>query len=257
VLQRTLSAIGEHVEQIAARLRSGEAGEPDEAARLRSFVTAATSQLWLAHTAAQMERVAALEETVGEQYAVGRSLLDRRGVDPRSLAWMGATTVRLGCLAVWDGDPGNSLLRITGVYDPTGALARSAELVDSLVPVTGFPTREMVGLPDAAGGEAMFVIPVCTGDTDWGVLAVVGWIDARSKDARASYNHWAALLAVAFEQQALLEQVLASEERYDVLLGAMPPDPRSRGGRGQWGRPPARQRSPRRPRHRRRGPAVP
>ena len=217
-LQRTLSAVGEHV----AQLLDETSDDPDAAVRRRlgRFVLRATSAFWLAHTAAHMERTAVLEHTIAEQYAVGMSLLDRGGVDPRSLHWLAATPVRLACLAVWDGTPGSSPLRITGVYDPAGSLTQPPELVGTLVPVTGFPTRQMVELPDATAGETMFVIPVRTGGTDWGVLAVMGWIDARSMDARASYNHWAALLAVAFEQERLLEQVLASEERYAVAARA-------------------------------------
>ena len=217
-LQRTVATVCDHVEE----LLDDPAGGLDAAAQraLRGVVLRATSAFWVAHTAARMERAAVLEDTIAEQYAVGMSLLDRRGVDPRSLHWMASTAVRLGCLAVWEGTPGSSPLRITGVYDPAGSLSGSPGLVGTLLPVTGFPTQEMVGLPDAAGGEAMFVIPVRAGDTDWGVLAVVGWIDASSMDARASYNHWAALLAVAFEQERLLEQVLASEERYAVAARA-------------------------------------
>ena len=217
-LQRTVSAFGEHVDQVMDETKGGQ--DAVTRRRLGRFVRRATSAFWLAHTATTMERTAALEHTIAEQYAVSMSLLDRRGIDPRSLHWMAATPVRLGCLAVWDGTPGSSLLRITGVYDPARSLTRSPELVGTAVPVTGFPNRQMVDLPNAAAGEAMFVIPVRTGDTEWGVLAVVGWIDARSMDARASYNHWAALLAVAFEQERLLEQILASEERYSVAARA-------------------------------------
>jgi diguanylate cyclase (GGDEF)-like protein/PAS domain S-box-containing protein len=217
-LQRGMAAFGEHVEQM-----TDETGGDLAAAarrRLGRFVLRATSAFWLAHTAARMEQSAVLEHTIAEQYAVGMSLLDRRGVDPRSLHWMAATPVRLGCLAVWEGTPGSSGLRITGVYDPADSLTGSPELVGTLVSVAGFPSRNMVELCDATAGEVTFVIPVRAGDTDWGVLVVVGWIDARSMDARASYNHWAALLAVAFEQERLLEQVLASEERYAVAARA-------------------------------------
>jgi diguanylate cyclase (GGDEF)-like protein/PAS domain S-box-containing protein len=217
-LQRTMAAFGEHVEQLMDEI----SGDLDVATRRRlgRFVVRTTSTFWLAHTAARMEQTAALEWASAEQYAVAMSLLDRRGVDPRSLHWMTATPVRLGCLAVWDESTGSRRLRITGVYDPGGALTRSQELVGTLVPVTGFPGRQMMELADATAAEAVFVVPVRAGDTDWGVLAVVGWIDSKSMDARSSYNHWAALLAVAFEQERLLELVLASEERYSVAARA-------------------------------------
>jgi diguanylate cyclase (GGDEF)-like protein/PAS domain S-box-containing protein len=217
-LQRTVDTFGDHVEQLlgATALQLGETGRR----RAGRFVRRATSALWLAHTAARMEQTERLEHTIVEQYALGMSLLDRRGVDPRSLGWLAATPVRFGCLALWDGTPGSSPLRIAGVYDPAGSLTGSQDLVGTVVPVNAFPSDQMLGLPDATTGEVAFVIPVRTDDTDWGVLAVVGWIDSRSMDARGSYNHWAALLAVAFEQERLLEQVRASEERYAVAARA-------------------------------------
>ncbi len=167
-----------------------------------------------------LSRAARLESTIAEQYAVSMSLLDRQGVDPRTLQWMSSTHVRLGSLALWEGTPGQSGLRVSGVYDPEGVLAGSASLVGTVVAATEFPSREMVAQPDPRAGEVTFVIPVRARGTDWGVLAVVGWIDARSMDARATYNHWAALLAVAFEQERLLEDVRASEERYAVAARA-------------------------------------
>lgn len=217
-LQRTVQALGDHAEQLLAPA----AGGLDVTMRRRAggLVLRATSALWLAHTAARMEQSAGLERTIVEQYAVGMSLLDRRGVDPRSLDWMVSTPVRFGCLALWDGTPGSSSLRIAGLYDPDRTLTGSEDLVGSTMAVSSFPSRPMLRLPVANTGEVAFVIPVRTGDTDWGVLAVVGRIDSQSMDARGSYNHWAALLAVAFEQEQLLEQVRTSEERYAVAARA-------------------------------------
>ncbi len=217
-LQRIVLALGERLEELQDP--TGAALDSTGRARAERLVLRATSALWLAHTGVRMEESARLEHTILEQYAVGMSLLDRRGVDPRSLAWMAATPVRVGCLALWDGAPGSSPLRIAGVYDPAGSLSGSPVAVGTAVAVSDFPSREMLGLPDAPAGEVAFVIPVRTADTDWGVLAVIGWIDSKSIDARGSYNHWAALLAVAFEQERLVEQVRASEERYTVAARA-------------------------------------
>ena len=217
-LHRTVIALGEHVEELCDP--EGAPLDVTRRGRAAQLVVLASSSLWLAHTAVRMQESAQLEHTIVGQYAVGMSLLDRRGEDPRSLSWMAATPVRVGCLALWDGAPGASPLRIADVYDPAGALHGSPVDVGATVGASAFPHSEMLTLPDADAGEVAFVIPIRTGGTDWGVLAVIGWIDAKSTDARGSYNHWAALLAVAFEQERLLAQVRASEERYTVAARA-------------------------------------
>ncbi|MCU1432957.1 MAG: diguanylate cyclase with sensor [Actinotalea sp.] len=216
-LQRLVTAVTDHIGSVLA---PPTATSVDHRDRLVALLTRVPSAFWLAHTDSHLDRAATLERTIAEQYAVSMSLLDRRGVDPRALHWMSSTSVRLGCLAVWEGVPGQSLLRVTGIYDPREALAGSAVGVGSLLPSSAFPAVDLVDQGDPRSGEITFVIPVRASGTDWGVLAVVGSIDARSRDARASYNHWAALLAVAFEQERLLEDVLASEERYAVAARA-------------------------------------
>lgn len=213
-LVRLTAAVTEHVADVISTT-------PGSGNRLLlSLTNRFSSALWLAHTASYLARASTLEHTIAEQYAVSTSLLNRCGGDPRTLAWMSTTPVRIGCFAAWQGVPGDSELRIEGIYDPRATLAGSDIGVGTRLPATAFPSSDMLAQADAAQGEVTFVIPVRRGGADWGVLSVIGWIDPFSRDARASYNHWAALLAVAFEQERLLEDVLTSEERYAVAARA-------------------------------------
>jgi PAS domain-containing protein len=66
----------------------------------------------------------------------------------------------------------------------------------------------------------VFVVPVKAGGKDWGLLAVTGGVDAKLAIGRETLNHWAALLAIAFEQEALLDDVRRSEERYALAAQA-------------------------------------
>jgi PAS domain S-box-containing protein len=82
---------------------------------------------------------------------------------------------------------------------------------------------------------------VSTERRDWGLLAVIGSVEHRATSVRDTYNHWATLLAVALEQDELIESarrqrenlerafarerelatsVRASEERYALVTRA-------------------------------------
>lgn len=167
-----------------------------------------------------LTRTAALESSIAEQYAVSMSLLDPNGAAARSLLWMSATHVRLGCLALWDGGPGSGQLKVAGVYDPDGALMGPEPLLGTRIATTRFPPEAMLHHADPQSAEVTFVLPVKARGADWGLLAVVGRIDSTSIYSRAAYNHWAALLTVAFEQEHLQEVLRASEERYAVAARA-------------------------------------
>ena len=102
---------------------------------------------------------------------------------------------------------------IVGTYDPDGTLP---DLLDAQLPARRFlPSRSSLR-SSRQSGEICVVVPVRTAARDWGLLAVVGDVDATS--AREPYQHWAALLCAALESQRLQQEVSRSA-LYDALTG--------------------------------------
>ena len=98
-----------------------------------------------------------------------------------------------------------------------------------------FPPTALTRAGTVGSNELTFVVPVTFGGSDWGLLAIDGTVETRATSARDRFNHWAALLAVALDQERLLanlreqrraleqaaarerslaDTVRASEERY-------------------------------------------
>jgi diguanylate cyclase (GGDEF)-like protein/PAS domain S-box-containing protein len=153
------------------------------------------------------------ENSMREQYEIGIQLLDHYRVDPRKLEWLATTDVRGACLALWDGDPSTGRLAIVGSYDPEAVLP---DVVGTTCTVEEFPPRSLIGLADPGQNEVTIVVPVNAGGLDFGLLAVAGEVDALSANGRETHNQWAVLLTAALEQQALLDNVRTSEERYGL-----------------------------------------
>ena len=167
-----------------------------------------TAALWQLHAGAYLQRSQNLEAAIEEQSAVDAALLQAHGTDPRRLEWMAGTRVRAAVLALWVDGPGG-LLRIAGQFDAAGD---GTDLVDSELATESFPPTAMVALASSEDQEVCLVVPVRTREHDWGLLAVVAKTDTTS--ARDTFQHWAALLCSAFEDDQLHDAVRASEERY-------------------------------------------
>ncbi len=201
---------------VVDHLRGVEAVLPPTAHAARHALmttsTRASAVLWHLQTGLYIDRVAGLEASLHEQYAVGVGLLDRGGAAARGLGWLAGTHVRAGVLALWEGND----LVVAGVHDPTGLLTLP---VGARTRATAFPPTELVDAARADQLEVPFVVPVRAHGHDWGLLAVLGVIDTAS--TRETYSHWAAQLCAAFEQEALADTLRTSEQRYGLLAGAM------------------------------------
>ena len=190
--------------------RAREAGHPWAASLQYSLVrfSAVLAQL---QKVDGLRRISHLSDSFGEQYDVGMGLLGRVGTDPSDLSWLEPLSVRAACLGLWEGSPDSGLLRITGVFDRTGALDPD---LDALVPVTEFPPQALLIEADPAESEVAYVIPVRGSTGDHGFFSVVGAVETEFGTGRATYDHWAALLGAALREKRLLEEVRRSEERY-------------------------------------------
>ncbi|MDQ1702188.1 MAG: hypothetical protein QOF57_1440, partial [Frankiaceae bacterium] len=175
------------------------------------------------------------------QYEISMDLLRRREVRPEELRWLERTSLAAGCFGVWasrTGDPGGPELEVAGIYVRDG---QRVGTVGARVPIEEFPSRPLLGLADASDGDAVLLLPVKVGTSDWGWLAVVGPVEERIMSGRGSTDQWAALLSVALDNEALLdslqqqgqdltdayererdlvEGVRLSEERYALALRA-------------------------------------
>lgn len=218
LVQASLAASGhpDTVTDLAAALRAGEARLAAGAAEPEALRAAATDVLLAllrTHLRAGLRRQGRLEASAATQVEIGIDLFRPGHPDPRRLRWLAGSPVAAACLGLWDaaddGDDG-ARLHVTGVHDPSGALDR---LVGTRRAPGDFPPaalrRRVAGRP----GEAVVVVPVGTERRDWGLLAVAGPVEHRASSVRDAYNHWATLLAVALEQDELVESARRQRER--------------------------------------------
>ena len=213
-LERFTTAVVQALSRRSVELAA--AGRPGADLITRVLVRTSVLLTQLVATAG-MHRSDRLSVSLVEQYDVGMGLLTKVGADPSDLSWLSRVSVRLGCLGLWDGPPAEGRLRVAGVYDP-GRL--SGVRVGDTVGVEQFPPPAVVDHADPSRQEVAFVLQVRGTGDDHGLLCVVGTVDTQAGTGRATYNHWAALLGVALKEQALLEDVRASEERYSLAASA-------------------------------------
>ena len=210
---------GEHVEPdtypAASRfVPRGSCGCPDDDG---SLTPDAAVGYWRAEAEMRIERGAAREESMREQYEISMQLLNRETADPTHLEWLAGTNARGGVLALWEGDPSTARLRIVGVHDPHAALPGVDGTTCSL---EEFPPASLIALADPLLNEVTIVVPLKARGLDYGLLAVSGEVDSLSNNGRETHNQWAALLTAALEQQHLADDVRRSEERYGLWAEA-------------------------------------
>ena len=164
------------------------------------------------------EHVRRLSAALGVQLDVGLRLLGRPlDGDPTDLAWLSAAGVSTACLGLWADDE-RTTLRIAGVRDEDGHdLGR---LVGTVTTVEEFPPSAVLDVADAGDRTVAYVIPVRGAGDDHGALCLVAPLDRHYGTARATYDHWAALLGVALREQALLEGLRHSEQRHALAARA-------------------------------------
>ncbi|MGV8977457.1 MAG: substrate-binding domain-containing protein [Cellulomonas sp.] len=213
----------EALEQFVAAVRDVESETmgalPADSIRVASVRRVATDVLLALTkgcTRSMLSRNGQLERTIADQYEVEMDLLRAKGPSPRALTWLPRGLRGPACLGLWVGAeraPGDREIEIVGVNDPSGNLVR---LIGQRSRASQFPPAALRRSDSVASSELTFVVPVTFGGTDWGLLAIGGSAEPRTTSARDKYNHWAALLAVALDQERLVahlrEQRLALEQ---------------------------------------------
>ena len=208
--------------RLAARRTRELAQQGFEVGEVIQHCTITVSEgLMAAHMGQALRRIDHLTEALSQQYDVGLALLGELDSEPAELGWLSLVPASAGCLGLWEGPPSDGLLRIQGVYDPTGTIAH---LRGQLCRFEEFPPRALteIDLGDEGSGspEVAYVVPVRGPTGDHGMLCVVGPLDDEFGSGRATHNHWAALLGAALRERRLLETVRRSEERYAAAAAA-------------------------------------
>lgn len=202
----------EALEQMVTVLRTVECrrvaalppARADNAPALRRAVTDVLLAVTKGCTRAMLARSGQLERTIVDQYEVDMDLLRGDGASPRALGWLPRGVRGHACLGLWasnDRGPGDREMEIVGVHDTTGTLSR---LVGVRTTASQFPPPALTRAGTVGSNELTFVVPVTFGGSDWGLLAIDGTVETRSTQPRDRFNHWAALLAVALDQERLL-----------------------------------------------------
>lgn len=218
----------QHIRQFGLRLAQRIGGDNQAGAER---VRAGTEDIVVA-LAQSRSRTRTVEEnefltTLKMLYTVSKNLLRSHEKDPRGLAWIQDTDARGGCLGLWshstDTDHGTERK-----LDVVAMFERDRGLVPTPVgPVSlrSFPPAELVELADLDADQMVYVAPLKIGTSDWGMLALVGPIEADLEIGREMMNQWAALLTIALDHAAVLKSLRAQEDLlrhaalYDPLTG--------------------------------------
>ncbi|MFC0627781.1 substrate-binding domain-containing protein [Kribbella deserti] len=228
-LEQLIAAVRELERELIDTVPAGS----DRAAALQRTGTEILLALTKGCTRPMLARSGYLERTIADQYEVDMDLLRGKGPSPRALTWLPRDGRGAACLGLWVGhSPGDRQVEIVGVDDSSGALSR---LIGLRTPASQFPPAALTRGGTPGSSQLTLVLPVTSGGSDWGLLAIDGNVDTRMTSGRDKYNHWAALLAVALDQErlmaslrdqrraleeaagrerALADTIRASEERY-------------------------------------------
>ncbi|MHA3946419.1 substrate-binding domain-containing protein [Cellulomonas bogoriensis] len=158
-----------------------------------------------------MARIGHLERTIADQYEVDMDLMSAKGESPRRLTWLPRAVRSPACLGLWTGPESackERELEIVGVRGRSGTLAR---LLGQTITGGEFPPAALTRSESPDGASLTFVIPVTSGRSDWGLLAINGRVDAHTSYSREKYQHWAGLLAVALDQEQLVADLRQRE----------------------------------------------
>lgn len=198
-------------------LLAGPAGDdPTAAYRLDACVVEATLAAHEAHVREKHLANRVLRTSLRDEYDLSRDLL--RNGSPYSLEWLARMRVKAGCVALWSlqNPEETPKLCIAGSFDPDQA---AGMWVGSKYAVESFPPARWFDLADDTNADVIFVLPLRTEDTEWGMFCVIGPVECQSPTGRESYYQWAALLSVALDHDRNLESLRGQREDLAAAYG--------------------------------------
>ena len=200
-LEQCISAVREVELELAGALPAGSR-------RLATLNRAATDillALGRGCTRPSSARIGHLERTIDDQYEVDLHLLSEQGGSARMLTWLPRNVGGPACFGLWVGHDnacGDREIEIAGVQGRSAALAR---LLGQRMPASQFPPPALTRAEPIGGPVLTFVLPVTSPGSDWGLLAINGRVESQMTSSREKYHHWGALLAIALDQERLVE----------------------------------------------------
>lgn len=199
------------VRAVEAELLAGGTLGPAGSESLRRAATETLLAVTRAQLRAHAHRTRHLESLLAHQYDMDMDLLQRGEADPRALAWLPRALVAGACLGLWTGPEreDDRPLHIVGTYDADNRLDK---LVGTDATAATFPPTALTTLTAPDSGHVVFVVPLRSDTRDWGVLAVVAPPEFRSLVGRGMENHWAALAAIALDQEELFASLRRQQE---------------------------------------------
>jgi len=213
-VQRCLKQHGRHLTEALMA-----AGDTRGALRLEDRIQEVIQGLSQANERAQFIQQMAFQSTYTSQHKVSMDLLRSHEESPRTLSWLAGTRATSGRLGLWSPDGG---LDVVGAFDAdrTERPAPSGRMT-----VRAFPPVDLVERADLKDDNMVFVALAKVNQSDRGMLAVAGPIEATVPTGREMMNQWAALLTIALDHESAVESLREQEERmrhaalYDELTG--------------------------------------
>jgi diguanylate cyclase (GGDEF)-like protein/PAS domain S-box-containing protein len=143
---------------------------------------------------------ARLQLMVRHGFDLSLELLRGHSDGSESLTWLDRTNVRVGAVGLWQDD--TETLDLVSVFGADIDVLTDARTVA----VRDFPPRFVL---DAASGtpDLTFCLPLRTWTNNWGLLCLVGPIEADTPTGRETYFQWASLLVMALDQKAMLRSL--------------------------------------------------
>jgi anti-anti-sigma regulatory factor len=189
-------------------------GDPAARARLDRYLYTALSDMLHARLRSEISRSTHFETIIKNSYDIIAEILGGEGRNARELAWLQFTPAVYGCLGLWDS--AETRLEVVGVFDRAGVSPK----LGSACPPQHFPPPEVLqSAVEGADGVMPMLFPVRTPRRDWGVLAVVGPIEASLESGRSMFSQATALLVIALEREELLQSLVGQQsslqEAYD------------------------------------------
>jgi signal transduction histidine kinase/DNA-binding LacI/PurR family transcriptional regulator/CheY-like chemotaxis protein len=212
----TLFEIIKRLRRAGAAQLSARTNGASARTRLDEFLDQAGVEVARARLATETARSNYREQVVQNNYEINYSLLGAETAQVNNMDWLAWTSARWCCIGLWNKHraEGPMQLELAGTYSRTGAPL--GELKSSYSPQQ-FPPSELLGVVEPASHDMVSIIPLRTLRHDWGVIALVGPIEAGLSTGRETMAQWAALLSVALDREALLRSL----EEQQAILRAM------------------------------------
>ena len=213
-----LRAMSSLLSRAGAQRLAAAPPDPNRAHRLAAFLARSELELVRARLAYGHQQMTHLEELTQKSPTVAMTLLTGKTGQAQELDWLRLTPARWGCLALYADATRTptSTLTVAGTYRLSGPPLpdRGTHFIAG-----AFPPAEWCPAPEsAAGTDMLMLVPVGSASRDWGVLALLGPVEAHGGYILQRPNNmamWGSLLAAALERDALAAQLaeLADEDR--------------------------------------------